>query len=284
GTYVPPALVEEMVKDPGSYSMQAQTRELTVMFCDMRGFTQLSETLDPIELQALLNTVFNQLTRVIRQHRGTIDKYMGDCVMAFWGAPVKMDDHAPLAVQAALDMAKAVHAINAQRAALGQLPIGLGVGLNTGEMCVGDMGSEMRRSYTVIGDAVNLGSRLEGLSSVYGVDTVASGFTQAQAPDHVWQKLDRVRVKGKAVSVEIYAPICPLSQLTPELAQELQVWDRALAAWRLQQWDVCAQHLAALQRQNEEKVLYRLYAKRVASVQASPPGPGWDGTTVFDNK
>ena len=284
GTYVPPALVEEMVKDPASYSMQAQMRELTVMFCDMRGFTQISETMNPIELQGLLNTVFSQLTEVIRRRRGTIDKYMGDCIMAFWGAPVKMTDHASLAVQTALDMAQTLRAFNAQRSAQGELPIGLGLGLNTGEMCVGDMGSDMRRSYTVIGDAVNLGSRLEGLSRLYGVDIVASEFTRAQAPGFAWQRLDRVRVKGKAQAVDIYAPLCLLGELTPEQARELELWDAALDAWRTQAWEACERHLVDLQRLSEEKVLYRLYAERVRSMKTSPPGPEWDGTAVFDTK
>jgi adenylate cyclase len=273
-----------MVKDPASYSMQAQMRELTVMFCDMRGFTQMSETLTPIELQALLHGVFNRLTQVIREHGGTIDKYMGDCVMAFWGAPVKMTDHAALAVQAALAMAQTMRGINAERVAQGQAPIGLGLGLNTGEMCVGDMGSDLRRSYTVIGDAVNLGARLEGLSRVYGVDIVASETTRAQAPACLWQRLDRVRVKGKALAVDIYSPIGPLEEGTPALADELQRWEHALEAWRTQDWDACEQHLAQVLSQNEQKVLYRLYAQRVVSMRASPPGPGWDGTTHFDTK
>jgi adenylate cyclase len=284
GTYVPPALVQEMVKDPASYSMQAQMRELTVMFCDMRGFTQMSETMNPVELQGLLNTVFNQLTEVIRAHSGTIDKYMGDCVMAFWGAPVKMADHASLAVATALDMAQTLRAFNATRLAQGDTPIGLCLGLNTGDMCVGDMGSDMRRSYTVIGDAVNLGSRLEGLSRLYGVDIVASGATRAQAPGFAWQRLDRVRVKGKAQAVDIHAPCCPLDELTPALAHELDLWESALTAWRAQAWETCQSLLAELQRLNEEKVLYRLYAQRVVSMQATPPGPDWDGTAVFDTK
>jgi adenylate cyclase len=284
GTYVPPALVDEMVKDPASYSMQAQMRELTVMFCDMRGFTHLSETMNPVELQGLLNTVFNQLTNVIRVRRGTIDKYMGDCVMAFWGAPVAMSDHAALAVQAALDMSSTLRTINAERLAQGLAPIGVGVGLNTGDMCVGDMGSDLRRSYTVIGDAVNLGSRLEGLSRLYGVDVVASEFTRAQAPDFIWQPLDQVRVKGRAQAVHIYAPVCQKDQLTPALAQELALWDRALDAWRAQAWAVCEQLLVELQRMSEEKVLYRLYAERVVSMNALPPDSGWEGIAVFETK
>ena len=284
GTYVPPMLVEEMVKDPTSYSMQAQTRELTVMFCDMRGFTQIAETLSPTALQALLNQVFSRLTQIIRSHLGTIDKYMGDCVMAFWGAPVGLPDHAHKAVQTALAMAESIHAINRERAAQGQSPIGVGLGLNTGDMCVGDMGSDVRRSYTVIGDAVNLGARLEGLSRLYGVDIVASETTRAQAPAYVWQLLDRVRVKGKAQAVDIYTPLCLQEQLSPALADELREWKRAWAAWQARDWDACELHLLNLRRQNEKKVLYRLYAERLVSMKRSPPAPDWDGTTRLDTK
>ncbi|WP_291011225.1 adenylate/guanylate cyclase domain-containing protein [Hydrogenophaga sp.] len=284
GTYVPPVLVEEMVKDPASYSMQATTRELTVMFCDMRGFTALSESMEPAQLQALLNTVFSRLTQVIREHRGTIDKYMGDCVMAFWGAPVDMPDHAAQAVAAALDMARAVDALNREHAAQGLPAIGVGIGLNTGAMCVGDMGSDVRRSYTVIGDAVNLASRLEGLCRVYGVDVIASDSTRAQASGWVWQELDRVRVKGKASSVTVYTPWGVGPDLPPVQAQEMQRWNQALQAWRSQDWPTCEAVLAQLQRQNEKKVLYRLYAQRVASLKVLPMDPAWDGTTTFETK
>ena len=284
GTYVPPTLVAEMVKDPASYSMQAQTRELTVMFCDMRGFTQIAETLTPTALQALLNQVFSRLTQIIRTHLGTIDKYMGDCVMAFWGAPVDLPDHAHKAVQTALAMAEAMHGINRERAAAGQGAIGVGLGLNTGDMCVGDMGSDVRRSYTVIGDAVNLGSRLEALSRLYGVDIVASASTRAQAPAFAWQLLDRVRVKGKTQVVDIYTPLCLQEQLSPAQTDEQREWKRAWAAWLARDWDACELHLLNLQRQNEKKVLYRLYAQRVVSMKRSPPGPDWDGTTQLDNK
>jgi adenylate cyclase len=284
GTYVPPVLVEEMVKHPGSYSMQAQMRELTVLFCDMRGFTQISETMDPVALQGLLNGVFNQLTAVIRERSGTIDKYMGDCVMAFWGAPVKLPDHASLAVQAALEMAQAIRAINVARLARGEIPIALGLGLNTGEMCVGDMGSDLRRSYTVIGDAVNLGSRLEGLSRQYGVEIVVSASTRSQAPGFVWQWLDRVRVKGKAHAVDIYTPCCKLGEQTPALVRELALWDQTVAAWHARDWGGCDQHLIELQALSEEKYLYRLYAQRVVSMQVAPPDPDWDGVATFDSK
>src|SRR5574343_19840 len=239
GTYVPPELVDEMVREPERYSMQAAMRELTVMFCDIRGFTTLSERMEPVQLQALLNTLFSRLTHVIRQQRGTIDKYMGDCVMAFWGAPVATPDHAQLAVQAALDMVQAVHAVNTEHQAQGLPAIGVGVGLNTGPMCVGDMGSDVRRSYTVIGDAVNLGSRLEGLCKAYGVEIVASESTCAQAPGFVWLELDRVRVKGKEQAVAIYYPLGAAGQVDGARLQALEHWHRWLAAFRAQHWPLC---------------------------------------------
>jgi adenylate cyclase len=180
GTYVPPELVDEMVREPERYSMQAAMRELTVMFCDIRGFTTLSERMEPVQLQALLNTLFSRLTHVIRQQRGTIDKYMGDCVMASGALRGRSRPCTP-GVQAALDMVQAVHAVNTEHQAQGLPAIGVGAGLNTGPMCVGDMGSDVRRSYTVIGDAVNLGSRLEGLCKAYGVEIVASESARAGA-------------------------------------------------------------------------------------------------------
>ena len=160
GTYVPPKLVDEMRKDPDSYTMRASAMDLTVMFCDMRGFAKMSETMEPTQLQALLNSVFSRLTDLICSNLGTIDKYMGDCVMAFWGAPVETPDHASLAVKTSLEMALAVRKLNEEHRGKGLPEIGIGTGLNTGNMRVGDMGSGIRRSHTVVGDAVNLGSRL----------------------------------------------------------------------------------------------------------------------------
>jgi adenylate cyclase len=283
GTYVPPELVDEMVKDPDAYSMQAANRELTVMFCDMRGFTKMSEKMEPIQLQALLNGVFSELTGLIRANKGTIDKYMGDCVMAFWGAPVETPEHARLAVKSALEMASAIHGINQQHHARGLPEIGIGIGLNTGTMCVGDMGSNIRRSYTVIGDAVNLGSRLEGLSKAYGVEIVVSETTRALAPDFAWQELDRVRVKGKGQAVAIYWPMAD-GALESEVATELKTWNSFLRAYRAQQWDQADVLLLNLVRMNPHKYLYQLYAERVSSMRLLPFDPEWDGATNFETK
>lgn len=284
GTYVPPELVDEMVKDPDSYNMQATNREMTVMFCDMRGFTKMSEQMEPIQLQSLLTGVFTRLTGLIRANRGTIDKYMGDCVMAFWGAPVETPEHAHLAVKSAMEMANAVRGINEEHRAKGIPEIGIGIGVNTGNMCVGDMGSNIRRSYTVIGDAVNLGSRLEGLSKVYGVDIVVSETARNLAPDFGWQELDRVRVKGKDQAVAIFWPVAPSNRMGAEIEAELKAWNAFLKAYRAQNWDQCDLLMINLLRMNAKKYLYRLYSDRVASMRLLPFDLEWDGATNFETK
>jgi len=284
GTYVPPELVDEMVKDPDSYSMKATSRELTVMFCDMRGFTKMSEHMEPTQLQELLTGVFSKLTSIIRANRGTIDKYMGDCVMAFWGAPVETPEHAYLAVKSAMEMAHAVRDINQEHSARGLPDIGIGIGLNTGNMCVGDMGSNIRRAYTVIGDAVNLGSRLEGLCKVYGVDIVVSETTRKLASDFAWQELDRVRVKGKEQAVAVFWPMAPATQMNDASTSELKTWTAFVKAYRAQNWDQADVLLINLMRMNAKKFLYQLYADRVASMRLLPFDPEWDGATNFETK
>jgi adenylate cyclase len=283
-SYVPPELVDEMLKHPEHYSMQADNRELTVMFCDMRGFTALSECMPPLQLQALLNGVFTRLTQVIQGQRGTIDKYMGDCVMAFWGAPVPAQDHAACAVRAAIGMAQAVQQLNQEHRAQGLPEVGVGIGLNTGTMCVGDMGSDIRLSYTVIGDAVNLGSRLEGLSKTYGVAVIASEFTQAQAPEFLWQELDRVRVKGKAQAVAIYTPVAEQAVATPDQIRLVEIWRRFLTDYRAQDWAKCIAALQLLLRSDPQSTLYALYAERLQMLATQPYLPNWDGATNFDTK
>lgn len=204
GSYVPPQLVDEMVRDPSNHTMKAINKDLTVMFCDLRGFTQLAENMEPIQLQHLLNEVFSRITQVIVGHRGTIDKYMGDCVMAFWGAPVSMPNHAELAVLAALDITQVLVQINAERRTKSLIEVKLGIGINSGMMCVGDMGSFMRRSYTVVGDAVNIASRIEGLTKHYAVDLLAGNSTKLCTPVFDWLLVDTVRLAGKTESLALF--------------------------------------------------------------------------------
>lgn len=207
GSYVPPQLVDEMLLDPTNHTMKASNKEMTVMFCDLRGFTLLSENLGPTQLQHMLNDIFGRLTQSIIERRGTVDKYMGDCVMAFWGAPVSMPNHADLAVLTALDIIQAVKRINQEHRAVGLPAIKLGIGINTGIMCVGDMGSFMRRSYTVVGDAVNVASRLETLTKKYDVPILVGPNTKNSATQFTWRQVDDVQLAGKHDIFPVFTPV-----------------------------------------------------------------------------
>jgi len=207
GSYVPPQLVDEMLLEPSNHTMKATNKELTVMFCDLRGFTQLAENMEPTQLQHMLNDIFGRFTQLIVSRRGTVDKYMGDSVMAFWGAPVGMSNHAELAVLTALDITQAIKQINQEHSANGLPVVKLGIGINTGTMCVGDMGSFMRRSYTVVGDAVNIASRLESLTKKYGVPILVGPNTKHSAPQFTWLAIDQVQLAGKHDIFTVFTPI-----------------------------------------------------------------------------
>ena len=284
GQYVPPELVGEMAKDPGAYSLAGESRELTVLFSDVRGFTTISEGLSPTELTDLMNQYLSPMTKVIHHHKGTIDKYMGDAIMAFWGAPVADKQHAEHAVQAALDMIADLKNLQAGFKARGWPPVLIGVGLSTGEMTVGNMGSSFRMAYTVMGDAVNLGARLEGLTRVYGVDIIVSEVTKNQAPTFVYRELDRVRVKGKNLPVVIFEPICAIGHEDTSRDEELRLYDQALAAYRQQDWGTAQTALVTLQALCPEHELYPMYAQRVDYLQQNPPGADWDGAFTFKTK
>ena len=176
GQYVPPQLVKKMAENPEKYGMQGQELDMTVLFSDIRGFTGISEKLTPVELTSYINEYFNTMTEIIMQQSGTLDKYIGDAIMAFWGAPMETKHHAFEAVKTTFILRDAAHKLANSFAKRGLPEFNIGIGLNSGMMRVGDMGSRLRRSYTVMGDPVNLGSRLEGLTKVYGVDILVSEF------------------------------------------------------------------------------------------------------------
>lgn len=278
GQYIPPQLVDIMIQTPGEHlSMESESRELTVLFADIRNFTSIAETLDPSELKALLNQFFGHMTRLIFHHRGTIDKYVGDMIMAFWGAPVNDDGHAQSAVMAGLDMLDLVEKLKPEFAAQGLPEINIGIGLNTGMMSVGDMGSEYRRAYTVVGDAVNLASRLEELTKYYGVGMVISEYTLAQIDGIACRKLDRVRVKGKTSSVEVYQPICPETGLSNDLKLELQQHHTALEHYWGQQWEEAQEIFRKLEALHPDTSIYSIYLARIQEIRHRDLPADWDG-------
>ncbi|HEY8609147.1 MAG TPA: adenylate/guanylate cyclase domain-containing protein [Noviherbaspirillum sp.] len=284
GEYVAPELVAEMAANPESYSMEGESRELTVLFCDVRGFTTISEGLDPNALREYINLYLTAMSEDIRGNRGTLDKYIGDAVMAFWGAPVALPDHAARAVATALRMQATAAGLNKDFEARNWPPLKIGIGLNTGEMRVGDMGSKIRRAYTVMGDAVNLSSRLEGITKVYGVGIAVGAATRAAAPQYAYRELDRVRVKGKNAPVPIYEPIDLEAELDAARRDELAQWHQALALVRAQQWDAAGALLHALLEIDPGSGLYRLYMERIDWYRQHPPGDDWDGVTTFETK
>ncbi|MQA19104.1 CHASE2 domain-containing protein [Rugamonas rivuli] len=285
GEYVAPELVAEMADDPEKYNMDGESRELTVLFVDVRGFTTISEGLTPKQLREYINLYLTAMSEDIRDsHRGTLDKYIGDAVMAFWGAPVAFADHASRAVATSLLMQASAHRLNDDFVARGWPPLKIGIGLNSGLMHVGDMGSKIRRAYTVMGDAVNLGSRLEGITKVYGVGIAVGEATRAAAPEFAYRELDLVRVKGKNEPVAIFEPIVLEKDLDAATRDELERWHAALAAVRLQQWDQAMQIIVELMAIFPERSLYSLYTERITYYRAHPPGVDWDGVTTFETK
>ena len=258
--------------------------ELTVLFSDIRGFTTISEGLGPEELSRLMNEYLTAMTEVVRKNRGTLDKYIGDAIMAFWGAPVSDPEHARHAVITALEMQAALPALQPRSLPKGWPEMHIGVGVNTGDMTVGDMGSPVRKAYTVMGDAVNLGSRLEGITKQYGVGIIVGETTREAMKDIVFRELDRVRVKGKDEPVAIYEPIGLEGETGKAAHEEIKLWNQALRSYRAQDWDQAEVTLLNLSRMAPGLGLYGKYMERVAQLRREPPEPGWDGVWTFETK
>lgn len=285
GEYVAPELVSEMAVDPSRYSMEGESRELTVLFSDVRGFTTISESLQPNELREYINEYLTVMSEIIRAHRGTLDKYIGDAIMAFWGAPIADPEHAKLATLAAIAMQEEAIRLNERFAARGWPKLAIGVGANTGQMRVGDMGSKIRRAYTVMGDAVNLGSRLEGITKTYGVGVIVGPQTKTAFPEMQFQELDSVKVKGKNEPVSIFAPVGETNRLDANTLDALEKWREMLQAFRAQQWQLARGLLDGIDSEVIlNPILLSLYAHRIDHFEANPPPEHWDGVTQFDTK
>lgn len=284
GQYVPQAHIEHMLAHPNEFGFAGETRDMTVLFSDIRSFTTISESLDATELKDLLNRYFTPITESIFNHQGTIDKYVGDMVMAFWGAPLKDPDHARHALEAAVDMINTLSSLNPALNRLGYPTIEVGIGLNTGPMNVGDMGSQFRRAYTVLGDAVNLGARLEGLTKYYGVKILVGPDTFAAIDDWAFRPIDRIRVKGKLEPVSVYEPISPRDTLSDEWHQELNLWADTYQTYLNRNWALTREKLNELINHSQSPALYQVYLNRLADLEAEGVPPDWDGTYTLTSK
>jgi adenylate cyclase len=284
GHYIPPELVDEMSESPEEYSLDGENREMTVLFSDVRGFTAISEGMDPKQLTQLMNALLTPMTRVIHKNRGTIDKYMGDAIMSFWGAPLVDSEHARHALYAAMEMMDELKIMQEDFRQRGWPEVNIGIGLNTGNMNVGNMGSEFRMAYTVLGDAVNLGSRLEGLTKNYGVNIIVSETTRAEIPEFLFRELDLVRVKGKNEPVAIFEPVGHKNDVEKAITSELRAYKKALLNFRAQSWDKAEVDFFNLNREHPERLLYQVYMDRITVYRNEPPGDNWDGVFTHTTK
>ena len=264
--------------------MRGESREMSVLFSAVRDFTSISEGLTPEELGDMMNAYLTPMTEVIQGTRGTIDKYIGDAIMAFWGAPLQDPDHATHALETAIDMQKGLRDLDAPFMKRGWPALHIGVGLNCGLMNVGDMGSKFRRAYTVLGDAVNLASRLEGLTKEYGVGVLVTENMVRAAPGFVYREVDKVVVKGRQEGIAIYEPLGRSGEVGSTTMDEVDRFHRALELYRKQRWDEAEAALKNLAYAAPESKLYKLYLKRVAHFRQNTPGPAWNGLWVFTTK
>jgi len=284
GTYVPKELVDQMSKNPEEYSMRGESRDMTVLFSDVRDFTSISEGLTPEGLKDLMNIYLTAMTEVIQEKRGTIDKYIGDLVMAFWGAPLSDPEHAVHGVEAALAMQKRIRSLDGDFVKRGWPILNAGVGLNCGEMSVGDMGSKFRRAYTVMGDAVNLGSRLEGLTKEYGVGILVSENIVKAAQGFVYREVDFVAVKGRTAGIPIYEPLGKVGEVGETTLTEIDKFHKALEWYRKQRWNEAEEGMKNLRFASPETKLYKIYLTRIAEYRANPPGDDWNGLWKWTTK
>lgn len=287
--YMSPALVERLAQDPDRLKLGGEMKDMTLLFCDVRGFTTISEQFsdNPEGLTRLINRFLTPMTNVILDRQGTIDKYMGDCIMAFWNAPLDDDQHAAHGCRSALAMLDAMTEVNAAREAEAKadgapfFPLNVGIGLNSGEVCVGNMGSDQRFDYSVLGDSVNLASRLEGQSKTYGVLIVIGEATRDRAPEFATLELDLIRVKGKTLPVRIFTLLGDEAVAATSAFQTLkEEHDAMLSAYRMQAWAEARVHLERCRTMVGDLPvagLYDLYEERLDTYEAAPPGRDWDG-------
>jgi adenylate cyclase len=286
--YMSPHYVAELARNPEKLVLGGEAKVLTVMFCDIRGFTAMSEGLTPDQLTHLMNSFTSPMSEIITEAHGTIDKYIGDCIMAFWNAPLDDPYHAKNAVRAAQQIRRSLIDLNvklkqeAETSGRTYHELRVGIGINTGECVVGNFGSEQRFNYSLLGDPVNLASRLEGLCKLYQVDLVIGEDTAEMLDDPALLELDLVAVKGKSNAVKVYT-------LPPDGDDDAVYKNRhqeLIAAYRQQNW---AAALAALGEAPLAAVrylapVYTLYRNRIAHFQIEAPPTDWDGVYTAEEK
>jgi adenylate/guanylate cyclase len=276
------SVMDDILKNTNGNELSIKNKEVTIFFSDIRGFTSISEKLGAKELIALLNRYMQPMSEIIIKNQGTIDKFIGDAVMAYWNAPLDIQNHADLAVKSALEQFEALKILNSQLAKENLPQISIGIGINTGEVIVGEMGCEIRSDYTVIGDAINLGSRLESLCKFYGSNLNISNFTKERLKEkYMFRFLDLVRVKGKNEPVEIWR-VLGYGEAQGELKKELEIYDKAIALYKKAKFLEALEIFKELEikANKQDKKIYEIYIARCEQFIKTPPSD-FDG--VFDH-
>jgi adenylate cyclase len=283
--YLSPDVIGLIEKDPQKYIRPGgESKELTVMFSDIRGFTTISEGLSPDQLVNLLNEYLGEMTEIVFANQGTLDKYIGDAIMAFWGSPYPQDDHAIRGCNCALQMVRSLEKLNAKWQAEGRRPISIGIGLNTGLLNVGNMGSAKRLSWTVMGDNVNLASRLEGINKEYHTQIVISEATYRQVRERfVCRELDKIKVKGKNQPVNIYELLDVIAEKS-KYESFLNQFDRAAAAYQAQDWQGAAGKFGELLATHPDDGPTQVFLQRAMEYLENSPEADWDGVYVMKSK
>jgi len=285
--YLSPDVINKVLDDPEALKLGGDRKELTVFFSDVRGFTTISESLTPEQLCELMNDYFTPMTSIILRSGGVLDKYIGDAIMAFWGAPLPVANHAEVAALSAVQMLYALDKLRIDLPKKGFPPVDIGIGLNTGLMSVGNMGSGERFCYTVMGDSVNLGSRLESLTKEYGIKIMISEATRKQLkrPDLIVRDLDDIRVKGKLEPVNVFELMRPDYLKSEQHVRSLVgEFEAGRACYRQQDWPKAKQHFMSCLALKPDDGPASLYLERIAEQELAGKIPDWDGVYTFKHK
>jgi adenylate cyclase len=281
--YLSPEVIRRLLENPDM--VRPRKVELSVMFSDIRGFTTISEQLDAQELATLLNGYLTDMTQIVFRNQGTLDKYIGDAVMAFWGAPFEETGHAVKACRAALQMMQRVMELQQRWKSEGKPLLDIGLGINTGIASVGNMGSNLRYGYTAMGDAVNLASRLEGLNKEYGTHIIISeyAYAAARAPDFLFRELDVIRVKGKVQPVTIYELVA-FRDGAKDLFELLELWSKARGCYKRRDWRQAQGHFEKILSRWQEDGPSKVFRQRCEEYLLDEPPSDWDGVYVMKHK
>ena len=267
--FVPDELTEEFRRNPGALTLAGEERNISVLFCDVRDFSSITQKLETIDLAQWLNLYFSYASRIVVRHRGSIDKYMGDSVMAVWGAPVHSGTHAFDALSAAMDIQGELDDLNKQYRTAGWPEVSLGIGVSSGPAMVGPLGSEYRMDYTVVGDTVNVAQRLEAQTRKYQVPVIVSDKSTQDLPDLLFRELDTVPVKGRDVPVTMFEPLGPRANASAALLEQLHLHERAMQASKSGRWDEARQLFSELRDRWGPIARYELYLNGIEKASSS---------------